>query len=72
MNTMMFYLVALVLCGLSTLLIRETSPSNAPSLTANPADSRNWKRRLAGRILIVFAALCAGIGVVAQLHSTIH
>jgi hypothetical protein len=67
MNTIMFYLGALALFGLSTVLIGETSPY---SRSVGPTFERKRKRRLVGQIVLVMATLSLGIGVLAQFVSS--
>jgi hypothetical protein len=69
MNTMMFYLGALVLCGLSALLIRER-PNYSRS--AAPTSERKRTQRLLGRILLGFAVFFTGMGVLTQFLSSYH
>ena len=69
MNTMLFYLGAVTLCGFSAILIRETSPFSFPMGRMGENVS---KRKFAGRILLIVAALFAGMGVLAQLLSSPH
>ena len=66
MNTMVFYLGALTLCGLSVILIREASPYPLSAGAGSSTEERISMRRLAGRILLIIAALSAGMGVLAQ------
>ena len=67
MNTMVFYLGALALCGLSVILIREASPySLSTGSSGTSMEERISRRRLAGRILLGVAALSAGMGILVQ------
>jgi hypothetical protein len=71
MNTMAIYLGAWALCGLSIILIKETSP--AP-LSENPIkyqpliSERKSRRRILGRTLLAIAVLVAGMGLLAQFR----
>jgi len=72
MNALIFYLGAVALCGLSVILIRQTSTY---SLSEGPIKyepvTRSGRANMCvfvGRILLVIAALAAGMGVLAQFR----
>ena len=69
MNTFIFYLAAVTLCGLSTILIRNATVC---SVAANMSNEVRSRCRLVGRVLIAVAAVFASIGVVAQYSSLHH
>jgi len=69
MNTMIFYFGAVTLCGVAAILVRSAS---SYSLSSGLMGEHKSKRRFVGRIVLAVAALFAGMGVLAQLHSSYH
>jgi hypothetical protein len=69
MSTFIFYTAAVLLCGVSTVLIHSAS---SYSLPADASAEVKSKLRFAGRLLIAVAAVSAGMGVFAQIVSIHH
>jgi hypothetical protein len=77
MNTMDIYLGAVALCGLSAILIRDTSDPSPGSLSSDGpikyetmiVSEKKSSRVFVGRILLGIATLSAGIGLLAQVHA---
>jgi hypothetical protein len=66
MQPVIFYFAAAALVGLSTFVLKRTSPY---SRCGGVAYEKRRMRRLAGEILLFVAALALGVGLLAQLHS---
>ena len=66
MNPLAYYLGAVVLLGLSVILIRGTSPQADCGCSSY---EKKRVRSLIGKILLVTSALCLGIGLLAQFVS---
>jgi hypothetical protein len=69
MNTFIFYTTALLLCGVSTILIHTATSFSLP---ASASAIVKPTLRVAGRVLIAVAAFSAGMGVFAQIVSAHH
>ena len=71
MNAMILDIGAVALCGLSVMLIKETSTyslSDHPIKYEAMITERKGKRVLIGRLLLVIAVLFAGMGLLAQFR----
>ena len=69
MSTFIFYTTALLLCGVSTILIQTATSFSLP---AGASAALKPTLRIAGRVLIAVAAFSAGMGVFAQIVSVHH
>ena len=69
MNTFICYLLAVALCGISTVLIRNAT---AYTMATNVRAEIRGKCLLMGRVLIAIAAVSAGMGAITQFGSMHH
>jgi hypothetical protein len=66
MDTIGFYLGAVLLCVLGSLCMRNTSPYTR---AGGEKFEKRGKRRLLGQLLLVIAGLCLGVAIITQLAS---
>jgi hypothetical protein len=69
MNTYIFYLAAVSLCGLSTILIHNAT---AYTVAVQASAAVRTRCRFVGRVLIAIAAVSAGIGAVSQYSALLQ
>jgi len=69
MSTFIFYTTALLLCGVSTILIQTATSFSLPQ---GASAMMKPTLRVAGRVLIAVAAVSAGMGVFAQFLAAHH
>ena len=67
MNIIMFYLGAVVLCGLGSLCLRNTSPYTR---AGGAKFEKRGKRRLIGYLLFVVAGMSLIMALIAQISNS--